>query len=381
MTAEGQPQLNFRRAFSREMAERSNIDRFETTVDLWMKAAAYQTEPLFVSIGLENFFDFRDWDEANTLGVRYLRERAKHEKLVFVSSVDIADYFERHYPVQPENWIVWPDVYAGQSGWFKPRYLLDRIEVSNVRFHTVHEDGNILPKFFWDYTIPWSDPEWDDQAEIRLKHGLVDPEILTSENMIPSMVCLDGVTVEVAQKLKDDEIEITFTINAPQAIKTLPLAAWRIPVKPENQTVTFASPDTRYLSVVDGSTGNPHALVVCDNLPMGTSTRTVRVQGPSLEIIEPNLKIGEHICGRMFLRNFGPQIYLWKAENKTPNGALKINLPARREASVQYNDGRVVKSVNGKLTVEFDQTWQKTSPRILGLSALELQAFSVFEPF
>ena len=148
---------------------------FFTTVDLWLAEAPYQAEPLFVSVGLENFVDSPDWNEANKRGVRYLREQAQHHKLVFTSAADIAGYFERHYAVQPENWLVWPDVYAGQPGEYKPRQLPDRIEVSNAQFHSVHEDGASLPRFFWDFTRAWSEPVWDDQSAIRKKFGLVKP--------------------------------------------------------------------------------------------------------------------------------------------------------------------------------------------------------------
>ena len=200
MTDEGQPQLDFRRTYGKQMGESSNIDRFQTTVDLWLAEAPYQAEPLFVSVGLENFVDSPDWNEANKRGVRYLREQAQHHKLVFTSAADIAGYFERHYAVQPENWLVWPDVYAGQPGEYKPRQLPDRIEVSNAQFHSVHEDGASLPRFFWDFTRAWSEPVWDDQAAIRKKFGLVSLDLLTADNCVPRMVNIEGVRADVQQR-------------------------------------------------------------------------------------------------------------------------------------------------------------------------------------
>jgi hypothetical protein len=233
MTDEGQPQLNFRRTYGKEIGESSNIGRFQTTVDLWLAEAPYQAEPLFVSVGLENFVDSPDWNEANKRGVHYLREQARRQKLVFASAADIAGYFERHYSSQPENWLVWPDVYAGQAGWYKPRQLPDRIEVSNAQFHTVHEDGVVLPRFFWDYTRAWSEPVWDDQAAIRQKFGLVNPDLLTADNCVPRMVNLDGVKAEVQLRSQGNDVEVAVTVDAPRRLATLPppygACPWRPP--------------------------------------------------------------------------------------------------------------------------------------------------------
>src|SRR5260370_36592034 len=92
--AEGQPHTEFRRAHSEDMGESSNIDRFETVVDLWLAEALHQPEPLFVSVAFENFVDSPDCDEANKLGGRYLREKARSPKLVFASADDSPAYFE-----------------------------------------------------------------------------------------------------------------------------------------------------------------------------------------------------------------------------------------------------------------------------------------------
>jgi hypothetical protein len=380
MTAEGQPQLNFRRTHGNDMAESSNIDRFETTVDLWLKEALYQSEPLIVSVGLENFMDSRDWDEANKRGVRYLREQAMNRKLVFTSSADIAGYFERHYTKQPENWIVWPDVYAGQAGAYKPRLLPDRIELSNSRFHTLHEYGKVLPEYFWDYTRPWSEPVWDDQKDIRLKFGLVDPQLNTPDKSVPRMVNLEGVRARIDQKPINGGMELSVTIYTPKPIGSLPVAAWNIPLEPDSLIPSFISADARFIPVLDGSTGNVHGVVICSNVPVGTSTWTVRLKGRPRKTINPNLSVQGYVTGRMFMHQEVPRVYLWLAEPTTPNGVLKIMLPAGRKANVHYNDGRIEEDTNGTLQITLDRTWQRESPLVTGLTALELQTLATFEP-
>ncbi|NMC21524.1 MAG: hypothetical protein GYA33_14030, partial [Thermogutta sp.] len=138
MTLETQPQLSFMRSRpAADMAESANIDRFETAADLLLAEAACEDEPAFLSIGLENFVDSADWNEANRRGVSYLVRQARTRKLVFAQAADIAAYFQRHYPRQPENWFYWPDIYAGLAHSYKPRQLPDRIEMSNAQFHSV----------------------------------------------------------------------------------------------------------------------------------------------------------------------------------------------------------------------------------------------------
>jgi hypothetical protein len=380
MTSEGEPQQNFRREHGEAMGESSNIDRFETVVDLWLAESLHQAEPLFVSVGLENFMDSPDWNEANKRAVRYLRHQAQSKNLIFASAADIASYFETHYPVQPENWIVWPDTYAGQAGQYKPRLLPDRIEVSNARFHTVHEDGVVLPRYFWDYTHPWSEPVWDDQAAIRQKYGLATPNLLTADNMVPRMVNLDGIRAQVEQSPHGADVDVTVTVDAARAIAVLPVAVWGIPLAPDGLTAIVDSSNARYLRVVDGSTGNTDGLVVCSNVPQGRSVWTLHLKGQPRTPLNPDVEIGAQVRGRMFLRNEVPHVYLWRADSKTASGILQIHVPAGHEVSVHYNDGKTERSRGGELTLQLDDDWRHESPLVIGLTASELQTLAHFVP-
>ena len=92
------------------------------------------------------------------------------------------------------------------------------------------------------------------------------------------------------------------------------------------------------------------------------------------------MQIGPHVFGRVFLRNTVPCVYLWLAEAGTPNGVLKIRVPAGRRASMHDNDGRTEESSGGELTVVLDRAWQRESPLVIGLTAAELQTLATFEP-
>lgn len=379
-TLEGQPQLSFLRRRSQDMGETSNIDRFQTTVDLWLAEAAHQVEPLFVSVGLENFVDSSDWNEANKRGVHYLRGQARNKRLVFASAADIADYYQRHYAQQPEHWLVWPDVYAGFVAGYKPRQVPDRIELSNAQFHSLHEEGQTLPRCLWDFRRPWSEPVWDDQAAIRQKFGLVNPDLLTADNCVPKMVNLEGVRADVQLRPKNGEVEIAVAVDTPRPLPVLPVAAWRVPLAPDGLRTIAASAGARYITTVDGSTGNTHGVVVCEAVPQGRSTWTVRLQGQPRQTLNPCVQIGPHVRGRMFLRDGVGHIYLWLAETSTSSGVLTIRVPPGRNVSIHNNDGQTQEPVGGQLTVVLDRDWRHESPLVIGLTAEELQSLAAFEP-
>ena len=334
----------------------------------------------FSSSDWKNFCDLPDWDQANTLAVNYLREQAKRKKLVFASGADIADYFTRHYHKQPENWFYWPDTYCGYAVAYKPKQAPDRIELSNGEFHSVHESGASLPRFFWDFTRPWSEPIWDDQAAIRKEFGLCDPKLLTADNCVPRMVNLDGVKATVKTEPTPGGARIRIEIESSKPLRRLPVAAWNIPLQAAGLKAVETSDHARFVGIVDGSTENLHGLVVCENVLPGKSVRKVCLQGASREPVVPTLHIGRHVAGRMFLRNGVPSVYLWRVAEDAPDGTLTISVPAGRKAAVHYNNGKIDEVEGGVLTVRFDRTWFTESPMITGLTQKELASMATFEP-
>ncbi len=377
---EGQPQLSYlRRRPPEDMAETANIHRFCTAVDLWLAEAPHQKGPVFLSIGLENFRDSPDWNEANKRGVAYVIRQALQKKIVFVSAVDIADYYHRHYDRQPESWFYWPDVYAGYQAGYKPRRAPDRIEISNASWHTVHEEGDALPQFIWDYTQPWDEPVWDDQAEIRLQHGLVDPDLLTAENCVPQMVDLRGVEAEASVRPSQTGASLEIAIRSARPLAALPVAVWNVPLAAEGLQVADSSDGARAIPVVDGTTKNLSIVIVCNDVPAGQSRFTVELQGEPRKPLDPVLKIGEHVGGRVFVRDDGPSAYVWLTA-EAPEGVLEIRVPERRAAVAQDNAGRLIEPEGGVLKIPMKRDWEHESPRIVGLTAEELRSGARFEP-
>ncbi len=358
----------------------SNADRFRAVVDLLLAESRYQTEPMFLFFGLENFTDSPDWNEANRLGVRYLVEAARHQKIVFTQGAAIADYYQRHYQKQPENWFYWPDIYAGFANSYKPPQLPDRIELSNARFHTVHEDGSALPQFFWDYTRPWSEPVWDDQPAIRQKFGLVNLALLTASNCVPRMVDLTGVRATVSIEPQSDGAEAQIVVESPRALPVLPVALWRIPLDPQTLGAVKSSRHARFARVVDGTTGNLHGVLVCDQVPRGRSVWTVNLYGEGREPFVADIHVGDQVRGRYFPRANGPSAYVWLADEHCAGGVLELHVPAGRTVTVHYNNGHTEQTIGGSLPVKLDRTWQHESPMITGLTTAEIQNGAQFQP-
>lgn len=371
---EGQPQLSFQRKRPAEdMAEVNNIDRFETAVDLWLNEVRFQNGPMFVSVGLENFVSSDDWNGANRLGIQYLARKAKTRPIVFVRGEDIGEYYLRHFKRQPENWFYWPDVYAGLAMGHKPHRMPDNIELSNHLFHSLHFEGQALPKFLWDFTRPWSEPEWDDQKPIRKKFGQPSPDDLTPDNTVPRIVDLRKVNVEVKQT--DGEIRIT--LETPESLGALPVAVWNLPLDPGTVKVKSCSRGSRFIPMTDGSSGNLHGVVVIEKVPAGKTVWTVELKGKRRATRDALFTTGP-ISGRMFRRDDGTeQAYLW-LEEKLPYGG-ELRIPAT-SGSVHYGNGSAASASNGLLRVRFTSEWFRESPRLSGVTREQLLS-AKFEPF
>ena len=379
---EGQPQQSFMRQQSENgnMGESWNIDRFEAAMDLLLAESRFQNGPQFLFIGLENFFDFPDWNEANRLAVKYLVEAARHQKVVFAQAAAIADYYQRHFRQQPETWFYWPDIYAGLVNGYKPPQLPDRIELSNAHFLVMYEDGSALPRFFWDYTRPWSDPEWAEEPALRQKYGLIDPALITASNCVPRMVDLTGVSATVSIAPQAEGAEARVVIESPRAWPVLPVAFWRIPLDPDALGRIKTSRHARFVRVVDGTTGNLNGVLVCNQVPAGRSVWTVKLQGEPRAQLVAGIQLGKEVSGRYFPRQNGPSAYLWLTDEKGVAGVLAIQVPAGRLATLHYNDGQREQTVGGVLQVKLDHTWQHQSPMITGLTTKEIQAGAQFQP-
>ncbi len=383
MASEGCPQESCLRRHSdpkgKQLGETWNMDRFQTIVDYLLAEAPYQQEPLFLSVNFEAFVPGPDWDRANRLGGEYVCDQAKHKKVVFALGEGIVEYFVNHYDKQPENWFYWPDAYCGYSLHYKPKCLPDRIELSNVDFHSVHDQGMALPRFFWDFAQRRNEPVWDFQQAHR-QNNMINPHLVTADTCVPRMVNLDGVNAAVKVTPMSDGAEIRVEIQSTKPLRVVPIGVWQLPLCRDGLKVVDISDNARYIAVVDGSTENAQGIVVCKGVPTGNTVYKVRLEGASRKPLEPHFHIGTHVQGRTFVRNGVPQVYIWLAEKNPQPGTLTVRVPAGKKIRLHYNDGRMEESAGGVLAATLDKQWQHESPSLVGLTVEELLSWAEFTP-
>ncbi|MBN1555344.1 MAG: hypothetical protein JXA11_11405 [Phycisphaerae bacterium] len=346
----------------------ANIHRFYYAVESWLHDAANNAEPLFVTAALENFVGREEWRQANELAVEYLVRRAREAKLVFATSADVAEYYLEHYDVQPEHIFYQPDVYCGLKPDVKPALLPDRIEFSNRLCHSLHIDGQFLPQILWDFTSPWKNEEWEDKKDIRLDNGLIPPELVLERGCVPKNVDLKNVDVNVTTETADGTCTITMTIETPSSFRLLPISLWRLPLAPENLTVTVDSADVSWRSVVDGFTGNLNGLLLFENVSKGRSVATLKLEGAPAQPRNLVFELGDSIRGREVTMNRRTCVYLWRADARD-EVSLELTFPTDRTVYAVSADGhKVTPDENGLLSISFTNRWQREFWLLYGAS-------------
>ena len=354
----------------------SNVHRFFAAMDGWIRDALNNREPLFVTIGLENFYDCRESRKANEESVRYMVRRAGEGKVVFASAADIADFYRRHYAGQPEHVYFQPDYMAGMRGWSKPARVPDRIEIVNSRFHSLHKDGEILPQFLWDHTVPWSNPEWDGREEPRDQFGLITPETIAAtvnpEACVPRQADLRGVKAEVFAGPEPGGLRVTARIHSGSGINTLPLALWRIPLDAQAEIAAECLPENaRWIPVRDGWSGNFNGIFALENVPAGESEWHLRLSGDKKPAGTVDFIVGGLLAGRTMRMEEEVRTYLWRA---TPDCRLKarVRVPPGTPAAVTYLDGTTaLPDSNGCIELVLDERWAREAPSLAGAAPVQ----------
>lgn len=371
-TMEGCPSLTCpSRRYTSDDAQSANIGRFYDAVDGWLYDAQNQKEPVFFTVALENFGSRTDWESANEQGVDYLVKRANNNNLVFASAADISDYYNRRYTRQPDHVYFQPDIYCGYQHDAKPAYLPDRIEFSTSDFHSLHAMDQVSPKFFWDYTVPWHEPEWDFQSALRDKHGLINPEQACC-NLSPRQVDLSDIKIDTEIKKNKQGVDIIVQVDAKTELANLPVTVWKIPLDTGTVTAASCSGGLSYKFVADKYTGNLHVLILLHDVKKGNRRFILSLNGKAKEPVDSYRQINADICGRTIHTLRGRSTYLWR-RSKQGKYRLDLLIPKRRSVFGIWNDGKkVVPDKDGILSLVFDETWQHETPLIYGVTTEEI---------
>jgi len=354
----------------------SNIHRFFAAVDGWIHDAKNNSTPVFATVGLENFYNCHESWKANAESIHYMVRRAGEGKLVFASAADIADFYQHHYPVQPEQIYFQPDYMAGMRGWSKPARVPDRIEIANQLFHSLHVDGQSLPQFLWDHTIPWHNPEWDDQKAWRDPYGLVTPETIATtahpEGCVPRQTDLRGVKVAIELSPDSCGVKVTARVHSDASITSLPVAIWRVPLDPDDTIqTTHLTPDAHWTPMRDGWSGNLHGVLVLRNIPAGESGWSLHLAGSPKPAGTIDFSINGLLAGRTLRMTEETRTYLWRA-NINCRLKVHIQVPPESPAVAMYLDGTTVHpDSHGSMELILDERWAHEAPSLINVIPIQ----------
>jgi hypothetical protein len=356
-----------------------NARRFHAVADGWIHDTANNPQPLFVTVALENFTGSPHWQKANADAADYLVRRAGENRIVFASAADVAAYYQRHYARQPEHVFFQPDTYAGERTEYKPHMLPDRIEWEGPLGMSLHRDGEALPQFLWDYTAPWNNPEWADQAELRTptRHVAVEQieAAVGADRSVPRQVDLRGVTTAVTWQPETNGASVEVMISSPHPLNLLPVALWHVPVQGADAWTWTTDQDGRLPRIVpvrDGFTGNRHALALFQGLPSGITRVRGMLKGMPQTPVSFAGRTPDGTVFRTFRTAEETHTYLWRDERPLPPLLLPIRVPPGSGARVRYNDGtESVPDGNGLILARLEAPWQYECVCLCGEAPLD----------
>lgn len=123
-------------------------------------------EPFFFVAGFEfgRNFGTKKMTRDNRQGLEALIELAGTEKLVFVPSRDVLAYYDRHIADLPGRIFRQRDSWAGVTTNGKPALVGDSVVVERNEYKSATLEGEMLPYFYYDYTVPWKFAARDQSA-------------------------------------------------------------------------------------------------------------------------------------------------------------------------------------------------------------------------
>ncbi len=350
-----------------------NIDRFQAAVEGWLHDARNNTEPLCMTVGFENFVGMDGWRKANELAIDYLVQLAAEGKVIFANACAVSDFHRTHYDKQPETVQFQQDTYCGESIEFKPHRLPNRIDLSNDRFHALFSDGRTLPLLLWDYSQPWTQPEWDSAIQVRTadEYPKVLPESIAADlnpfGCAPHQVDLRDVTADVTIATTQAGATLTLHIQSPRTLSFLPLSVWRLPLASATLTKPLAS--LSWKSLIDGWTGNLHGLITLEQIPSGKSEWTITLAGAHREPASIDFDLGAGAKARTFNMLAGPRTCIW-SETPGHTKALVVTVPPHSKGYIRQNQGTEIQpGPDGRMIVPLEfscHQWELHAPRLLG---------------
>ena len=143
--------------------------RVEDLFSCYLNAAGQTSYPFFFNCGFEGDDSYKEQL------VDYFVQDARTWHLTFATPSAVAEFYRRHYKSNPESVLSNVDMFAGLTVNGKPINYEDTIEIENGTYKAIFRKGETLPYVYYDYTMPWSYPDWGNATIPRNSLRIYNP--------------------------------------------------------------------------------------------------------------------------------------------------------------------------------------------------------------
>lgn len=205
----------------------------------------------------------------------------------------------------------------------------------------------MLPMYFYDYTQPWDNPQFEDVE--RNEFGLVDPDEHKPSECIPKQVYTEDVTM--TSELRGDVL--TISVETPEDKKRLVTGVFDLPYE-RDFAVTADKSDVKVRKIYDHWTGNSHLFIDLGKINSGKTTITFKLEGIAREVVP-----AEDVKDAFGVMWFGTHAYLRSLEKDL---AIRVEMDAPEGAYLRLISGEKVRAENGRLVFTVNHAWDDEAP-------------------
>ena len=279
--------------------------RVEDMLQCFLNAAGQTDYPHFFSCGLE-------WDAAHKAQLLdYFVQEARSYHLTFVTPSAAAEFYRRHYKATPESILSYVDMWAGYTVNLKPINYSDTIEIENGTFRAVFRKGETLPYVYYDYTIPWSYPDWGNTTIPRNSYGYIIPDTDNRFLVTPNILDTRPFTVTSTQTEQSNGTLINITVASTVNQSNLALGVWNIPREySKDPSFYVVSGAQRFIPVRAAFTQNLCGIVVA-NIQAGQNNISVLVTTKTRALNSLDMQLTTNIRAKVLDRDGTGVAYIY----------------------------------------------------------------------
>lgn len=337
--------------YKNNRVEHFQVQRFYDAFDSFLDAAKNSDELVTVTMAIEAFRGFADWNAVNEMAVRHAVRKAAKEKIVFASAADIAEYHIRKGMDMQRAYFFQFDNYYGQGCCEMPGHVADRIEADDPEYLAVIKRGSMRPMFFFDYTEEWSNEIYKSAG--RNKFGLVNPDKNDPSDWDPAQV--ESRDIRFSSQWEGDTLIVRAESDTPK--KRMVTGVFDIPFA-KDFTFTVDKKDAKAVKIFDTRGDNVHFFIDMGALSVGMNEVRISVSG---ERRTPDNYVLE--LGRMGVMLFGDHAYLRSLDRE---GAVSVKMNAPDSAYIIFPSGKKLRAQDGMLEFTLNTEWFDECPVLYG---------------